>query len=222
MRRNQQNARQGRSLRTIATALRRHVSIISNEVRAVGDAAVLRTAQPVRRTERAALAATASLRPCQVRLRWSPEEIARRIVEEYPDTMTMRVAPERKRRHKRRRADMPAVERKIEDMLSIEELPAEVATRTVPSNRRAISVLGRIGDSRSDRSWNAQPASMILVPLKNRTADEVRRAFAKEAKKLPAHMRLSMTYDQGREMVEHKLFTKTTQMQVSFANPVSP
>ena len=35
-------------------------------------------------------------------------------------------------------------------------------------------------------------------------------------------MRLSMTYDQGTEMAQHKLFTKETAMQVYFAHPASP
>ncbi|OGL65181.1 transposase [Candidatus Uhrbacteria bacterium RIFCSPHIGHO2_01_FULL_47_11] len=62
----------------------------------------------------------------------------------------------------------------------------------------------------------------ILVPLKDRTAETVRKAFAKEAKKIPLHMRLSLTYDQGKEMAGHKLFTKDTRMQVYFAHPASP
>lgn len=35
-------------------------------------------------------------------------------------------------------------------------------------------------------------------------------------------MKLSMTYDRGKEMAEHKLFTADTKMQVYFAPPQSP
>lgn len=35
-------------------------------------------------------------------------------------------------------------------------------------------------------------------------------------------MRLTLTYDQGREMAEHKLFTKETQVVVYFAHPGIP
>ena len=64
--------------------------------------------------------------------------------------------------------------------------------------------------------------AVILVRLKNRTALEVRKAFARSAKKLPEEMRLSMTCDQGRERAEHKLFTKAAEMKVYFAHPAIP
>ncbi len=35
-------------------------------------------------------------------------------------------------------------------------------------------------------------------------------------------MKLSMTHDQGREMLQHKLFTKQTKIKVYFAHPHSP
>jgi IS30 family transposase len=63
---------------------------------------------------------------------------------------------------------------------------------------------------------------VILVPLRNKTAEEVRKAFAREMKSLPAQLRRSLTYDQGREMAEHKLFTRDTSIQVYFAHPASP
>ena len=51
---------------------------------------------------------------------------------------------------------------------------------------------------------------LLIVPLKGRDAQTVRKAFARELKQLPSQVRLSMTYDQGSEMCEHKLFTKAT------------
>ena len=35
-------------------------------------------------------------------------------------------------------------------------------------------------------------------------------------------MKLSLTYDRGKEMAEHKLFTKQTKIKVYFAHPQSP
>ena len=50
----------------------------------------------------------------------------------------------------------------------------------------------------------------------------MRRAFARKTKRLPAEMKLSMTYDPGREMAQHQLFTKEMQRKVYFAHPASP
>lgn len=184
----------------------------------------------------------------KLRLRWSPEEIARKIAKEYPLDMTMRISPEaiysylyvlpkgelkkellaclrrqRKRRHKRKEGGAEPVGRgKILDMLSIEERPAEVADRIVPGHWEGDLLIGKNRQSALGSLVERTTRTTILVPLKNRTAETVRKAFAKEAKKLPAEMRLSMTYDQGREMAEHQLFTQDTQMQVYFAHPASP
>jgi IS30 family transposase len=62
----------------------------------------------------------------------------------------------------------------------------------------------------------------FLVKLKDRDATTVREAFAKEFKHLPKGLKRSLTYDQGQEMAEHKLFTKSTKIQVYFAHPHSP
>lgn len=184
----------------------------------------------------------------KLRLRWSPEEIACKIAKEYPLDMTMRISPEaiysylyvlpkgalkkellaclrreRRRRHKRKKDAVDAVGRgKILDMLSIEERPKEVADRIVPGHWEGDLLIGKNRQSALGSLVERTTRTTILVPLKDRTAETVRKAFAKEIKKIPLHMRLSMTYDQGKEMAQHKLFTKETQMQVYFAHPASP
>ncbi len=62
----------------------------------------------------------------------------------------------------------------------------------------------------------------LLVPLRAKDARAVRLAFARELRTLPQQLRQSMTYDQGTEMAEHRLFTKATRMRVYFAHPHSP
>lgn len=64
--------------------------------------------------------------------------------------------------------------------------------------------------------------TVILVHLKARDAASVRKAFEKEFKSIPAQMKRSLTYDNGTEMAQHKLFTKNTKVAVYFAHPYSP
>lgn len=182
----------------------------------------------------------------KLRLRWSPEQIAQWLKREYCDSTmhishesiysylyvlprgelkhellhTLRQEHKYRRRHGRKMKGKPA---KLEDMLSIEERPAEVADRTIPGHwegdllvggQKEQTVLGTLVE-RTTRT-------LLLVPLKGKSAKIVRQGFTREIKKLPKQMRLSLTYDQGREMAEHKLFTKQTKMKVYFAHPQSP
>jgi len=127
---------------------------------------------------------------------------------------------ERKRRHKR--GAEGTISRELEDMLSIEERPAEVADRIVPGHWEGDILIGRNRQSALGSLVERTTRFVILVPLRNKTAQEVRKAFAREMKSLPAQLRRSLTYDQGREMAEHKLFTRQTSIQVYFAHPASP
>lgn len=168
-------------------------------------------------------------------LRWSHEQIARELIREYPEDDTMRAShetiyaylyvlprgelrkellsclgQERKRRRKRSRKNRPGIERKIADMISIEERPKEVARRTIPGHWEGDILLGRYRKSAMETLVERAARTTILVPLQSKHADIIARAFAREAKQLPRQMRLSLTYDQGREMAAHKLFTKET------------
>ncbi len=181
----------------------------------------------------------------KLELRWSPEQIARLLKKEYPDEQDMQISheaiytylyvlprgelkkrllarlrQERKRRHKRKNA--VTIERKLEDMISIEERPAEVADRTVPGHWEGDLLIGRNRQSALGSLVERTTRFVILVPLRNKTAEEVRKTFAWKMKSLPAQLKRSLTYDQGREMAEHKLFTKETKIKVYFAHPASP
>ncbi|MBA3065358.1 IS30 family transposase [bacterium] len=181
-----------------------------------------------------------------LRKKWSPEQIAQILRKMYPLNGTMRISHEAiysylyvlprgelkkellnclRRSHKRRRkrsGTKEASPRSIADMLSIEERPAEVADRTVPGHWEGDLLIGRNRQSALGTLVERTTRTTILVPLHSKKAREVRKAFAGKALRLPEEMRLTMTYDQGREMAEHKLFTKETKMKVYFAHPASP
>lgn len=112
-----------------------------------------------------------------------------------------------------------------DDMISIEERPKEVADRTIPGHWEGDLIIGNDGKSKQSALGTLVERvtrTVILVPIKDKTAKNVRAAFAREIKKLPKELRLSLTYDQGSEMAQHKLFTKQTKMKVYFAHPKSP
>jgi len=181
----------------------------------------------------------------KLRLKWSPMQIAKELPIDYPLDMTMRIAPEtiytylfvlprgalkkellaclrqnRKRRHKQSRGTK--CERKIEDMLSIEERPKEVEDRIIPGHWEGDLIVGKNNRSALGSLVERTTRTTILVPVKNKRAEVVAKAFAKEIRKLPQQMKLTMTYDQGREMASHKLFTKISGVKVYFAHPRSP
>lgn len=182
-----------------------------------------------------------------LRHQWSPDQIAKVLAREYPNDTTMRIAPdtiyttvyvlpkgalkkellsclrrEHKRRYHRRSAKQPVNQRKLANMVLIDKRPPAVNERIVPGHWEGDLLIGKNRQSAMGSLTERTTRTTILVPLKNRTAMEVRKAFARELKKIPEQMRLTLTYDQGREMAEHQLFAKQTKMQVYFAHPGSP
>ncbi|GAA4764220.1 hypothetical protein GCM10023329_07520 [Streptomyces sanyensis] len=64
---------------------------------------------------------------------------------------------------------------------------------------------------------------MMLVHLPvDHTAPATRDALVETVKTLPAHLRRSLTWDQGSEMAAHRTFTMATDIPVYFCDPASP
>ena len=172
-------------------------------------------------------------------------KLPKTLKKDYPTDNTMRISPEaiytyiyvlprgslkkellaclrqnRKRRHKQKRGIQ--AKRKLEDILSIEERPEEVEDRIIPGHWEGNLIIGKNNRSIFGTLVECTTHTTILIPVKNREAETVAKDFAKEVKKLPQQMKLSMTYDQGREMARHKLFTNITGVKVYFAHPKSP
>lgn len=178
-------------------------------------------------------------------LRWSPEQIAQVLRREFQRDEAMQISHEsiyeylyvlprgelkktlvgylrQERKARRKRTGLKEQRGKIPEMISIEERPAEVAQRSVPGHWEGDLLMGK--DHRSALGTLVERTTrwVYLVPLKQKDASSVRKAFARTIKRLPKWLRKSMTYDQGREMAEHKLFTKKTEVKVYFAHPGSP
>lgn len=179
---------------------------------------------------------------------WSPKEISERIKIEYAWNMAMQISHEAiykyiyvlprgelkqtlikalRQEHKYRRTQKvgkPEENRgKIANMLSIEERPEEVADRTVPGHWEGDLILGKYKRSALGTLVERTTRYTILVPLGNqKDALSVRGALAEAFKTVPEELKKTLTYDQGKEMSQHELFTIDTGIQVFFAHPGSP
>lgn len=184
----------------------------------------------------------------KLKKRWSPEEIVKRLQREYPFDTTMRISHEaiyqyiyvlprgelkrtltkalrQERAYRRKRRAPGTIEEtrgKIADMLSIEERPAEVADRSIPGHWEGDLIMGKYKRSALGTLVERTTRKIILVRLKEKSANAVRRAYARELCALPKELTKTLTYDQGKEMSEHKQFTIDTGIQVYFAHPGSP
>ena len=111
---------------------------------------------------------------------------------------------------------------KIPNMVSIHERPKEVRDRTVPGHWESDLLVGKANLSAIGTLVERTTRTTILVPLKAKNAETVRKSFARVVKRLPKEVFRSLTHDRGTEMHEHELFTDDTNVQVYFADPHSP
>ena len=180
----------------------------------------------------------------KLQLRWSPMQISVYLSIAYKDDPGMQISHEsiytyvyilgrgalkkslhtylRQKKKRRNYLKRDSRRRSFEDMISIEERPKSVENRTIPGHWEGDLIIGKDHKSAIGTIVERTTRFLLIVPLKNKDAKTVRKTFAREIKRLPEQARLSMTYDQGSEMSEHKLFTKETKMKVYFAHPHSP
>jgi transposase, IS30 family len=176
---------------------------------------------------------------------WSPQEIANRLRMEFPGDPVMHVSHEtiyqalfvqgrgelrrelvrclrtgRVKRRARRRLENTG---QIRDMVMISERPPEADDRAVPGHWEGDLLIG--GDCRSAVGTLVERTTryvMLLHLPDGRNADGVERAMRRAITTLPAELRRSITWDQGKEMARHAQFTISTGTQVYFCDPHKP
>ena len=177
--------------------------------------------------------------------RWSPDQIVTRLRRFFPNNKSMNLSHEsiylhiyvhvkkelkeelitqlrQKRKFRgnvRRGADKRTT---IKDPIRIDERPKEVLGRAIPGHWEGDLILGKNRESAIGTLNERTTRTVIIVPLKNRDARSVRLAFEKAFKSIPRQMKKTLTYDNGTEMAEHKVFAKNTKIKVYFAHPYSP
>jgi transposase, IS30 family len=178
---------------------------------------------------------------------WSPQQISSWLAETYPDNPEMQVSHEtiyqslfvqgrgtlRKELHTCLRTGRAMRRAKaytkggvgqgqIRNMVMISERPAEATDRAVPGHWEGDLIFGKkmtaIGTLVERHS-----RYVLLLKLPNgHGAESVRKAMTKRILTLPAQLRRSITWDQGKEMAEHVQFTVDTGVQIYFCDPKSP
>jgi len=179
--------------------------------------------------------------------RWSPQQISAWLASEYPDRPEMQVSHEtiyqslfvqsrgalRKELHSCLRTGRTMRRAKaytkgnvgqgqLRDMVMISERPAEVKDRAVPGHWEGDLIFGKKMTS-IGTLVERYSRYVILLKLPNgHGAEAVRKAMTKRILTLPAQLRRSITWDQGKEMAEHVQFTVDTGVQIYFCDPKSP
>jgi IS30 family transposase len=125
------------------------------------------------------------------------------------------------RRH-RRRALLERPRKPLADMVSIVERPVEANDRMQVGHWEGDVLVGRNRQSVLGTLVERSTRLLRLVPLKSKAANEVCAAFGRTLKRIPRYARRTLTYDQGREMAEHRRLTARTKVRVYFAHPASP
>jgi transposase, IS30 family len=203
------------------------------------------------RPKRAKLARCRQLRGVverKLEAKWSPQQISAWLALEYPDRPEMQVSHEtiyqslfvqsrgalRKELHsclrsgramRRAKAYVKANhigQGKLKNMVMISERPAEVKDRAVPGHWEGDLIFGK---KMTSIGTLVERHSRYVILLKLPTghgADAVRKAMTKRILTLPAQLRRSITWDQGKEMAEHVQFTVDTGVQIYFCDPKSP
>lgn len=177
----------------------------------------------------------------------SPEQIARRLREEFPDEPEMWVSHETiyqalyvqargglKRelvRHLRtgrtlRKPHRVAEQRRerFAGMVMISERPAEVEDRAIPGHWEGDLILGSTesGSAVGTLVERATRFVMLLHLPGGHTADIVQEAMVTKIAALPEQLRVSLTWDQGAEMANHADIAEATGMSIYFCDPHSP
>jgi IS30 family transposase len=123
----------------------------------------------------------------------------------------------------RRRPRRSSAGNRIRDMVSISQRPAEVADRAVPGHWEGDLLVGKGNRSFIGTLVERHTRYVLLSYLGHDAGTEtVTAKLAEQIVTLPEHLRLSLTWDQGREMARHVDFTVATGVKVYFCDPHSP
>ncbi|TLQ41981.1 IS30 family transposase [Streptomyces marianii] len=179
--------------------------------------------------------------------KWSPEQICHALRAQFPDRPEMHVVHEtvyqalyvqgrgqlrrelagalrsgRARRRPQRQANCRQP-RFTTPMVMISERPAEIEDRAVPGHWEGDLIIGKDGKSAIGTLVERATRYVMLLHLPgDHGAESVLTSLTSTVQTLPAHLKRSLTWDQGSEMARHGEFTLATDIPVYFCDPASP
>ncbi len=177
--------------------------------------------------------------------RWSPEQIAHTLRREHPDHLDWHLVHEsiyqaiyakdgplgrdrctclRTRRRRRRPHRHPDARRpgRLREMTMIGDRPSDVQDRVIPGQWEGDLITGAANQS-AIGTLVERTRYVLLVHLPTEhTANRTRNGVVNVMGDLPAKLRRSLTWDQGKEMAEHLQITAAMGMSVYFCEPHSP
>jgi transposase, IS30 family len=111
---------------------------------------------------------------------------------------------------------------RIKDMVMISERPAEAADRAVPGHWEGDLIIGSKNTAIGTLVERSSRYVLLLHLPARHDAAAVAAAMTEAVAGLPAHLRRSLTWDQGHELAAHKSIALDTGMAVYFCDPHSP
>ena len=180
-----------------------------------------------------------------LKLGYSPEQISGTLKLIHPNTPSLQVSHETiytaiyamprgelrtevvgwlRHGHAKRRPMARGEDRRgqIPDMVNISDRPPDVEERLVPGHWEGDLIKGAYNRSSIGTLVERTTLFTVLAKMETATAESAVEGFAFVLNRIEAQKRLSMTYDQGKEMSEHKKLTLETGVKVYFADPHSP
>jgi transposase, IS30 family len=183
----------------------------------------------------------------RLKQRHSPEQIAGRLREDFPEDPEMWVSHEtiyqalyvqprgelaklvktalrsgRTRRKPQGRKETGNAGQ-LKDMINISERPAEADDRAIPGHWEGDLIIGAGGHSAIGTLVERSTGFVMLLHLPgDRSAATLAEAMTAKIPQIAAVLRRSLTWDQGKEMALHTAITEATGLPIYFCDPHSP
>lgn len=180
----------------------------------------------------------------KLRADWSPEQVSGWLKLRYPNDASMNISHEAiyrslfvqtrgalrrelvehlraQRRFRQSVRRQPSQQGRIVDAASIRERPPEVADRAIPGHWEGDLLVGAASTHIATLVERTSRLTM-LVKIDRKDAETVRKALAKQIRRLPDALARSLTWDRGTELAQHAQLSIDAGLDVYFCDPHSP